>query len=364
LFIAANRVANLPFFLLPMPALWAFQRPYPQRAKEPSTENQGKESRATISDLAVARPLPLLHKETEMRNTLRKEDTKLGFIGLGLMGSRFLRRLNAEGWNIRGWNRNQAATVALRNYGFQIEETLAGLVHGSDVLLSSLADDKAVRAVYLGEDGVFAHVEPQTVILEMSTISPGLSALLHQEAAKHGANLIDLPVSGSTPAVEAGTVTLFGGGEQEIFNRSVPIFESIARQWYLMGPATAGIQMKLVVNLLLGINMEAIAEAVSLGEQLGLDRNVLLDVLPKTAVIAPAFSGKFSKIKTDDYTPQFPLHLMNKDLHLVQNAASQSHILLPAGSATIQTFGSAVRERGEFDISAIASFVRALANRT
>jgi 3-hydroxyisobutyrate dehydrogenase-like beta-hydroxyacid dehydrogenase len=121
--------------------------------------------------------------------------------------------------------------------------------------LSSLADDNAVRAVYLGDDGVFAHVEPQTVILEMSTISPGLSALLHQEAAKHGANLIDLPVSGSTPAVEAGTLTLFGGGEQEIFSRCVPIFESIARQWFPMGPATAGIQMKLVVNLLLGINM-------------------------------------------------------------------------------------------------------------
>jgi 3-hydroxyisobutyrate dehydrogenase-like beta-hydroxyacid dehydrogenase len=165
-----------------------------------------------------------------MRNMFRKEDTKLGFIGLGLMGSRFLRRLNAEGWSTRGWNRSQATTAALRNYGLQIEETLAGLVHGSDVLLSSLADDKAVRAVYLGEDGVFAHVEPKTVILEMSTISPGLSALLHQEAAKHGANLIDLPVSGSTPAVEAGTVTLFGGGEQEIWRRS-PRPYRLASSW-------------------------------------------------------------------------------------------------------------------------------------
>jgi 3-hydroxyisobutyrate dehydrogenase-like beta-hydroxyacid dehydrogenase len=299
-----------------------------------------------------------------MSSIFHKENAKLGFIGLGLMGSRFLRRLNADGWSIRGWNRSRTTTLALRNYGFQIDEMLSSLVHGSEVLLSSLADDNAVRAVYLCDDGVFAHVEPQAVILEMSTISPGLSALLHQEAAKRGANLIDLPVSGSTPAVEAGTVTLFGGGDQEIFNRCVPIFESIARQWYLMGPATAGIQMKLVVNLLLGINMEAIAEAVSLGEQLGLDRNVLLDVLPKTTVIAPAFSGKFSKIKTDDYTPQFPLHLMNKDLNLVQNAASQSHAVLPAASATINTFGKAVGDRGELDISAIASFVRRLASRT
>ena len=196
----------------------------------------------------------------------------------------------------------------------------------------------------------------------MSTISPDLSALLHREAAKHGASLIDLPVSGSTPAVEAGTVTLFGGGEPETFSRCVPIFKSIARQWYLMGPATAGVRMKLVVNLLLGLNMEAIAEAISLGEHLDLNRNILLDVLPKTAVIAPALSGKFSKIKADDYSPEFPLHLMNKDLNLVQSAADRSGAELPAGWATKQNFEEALAERGELDISAITSYVRALAN--
>jgi 3-hydroxyisobutyrate dehydrogenase len=300
-----------------------------------------------------------------MKNTtLHKENAKLGFIGLGLMGSRFLRRLHAEGWSIRGWNRSQSKTLTLRNYGFQIEESLPSLVRGSEVLLSSLENDDAVRAVYFGDNGVFVNVHPETVILEMSTISPEVSALLHQEAEKLGAKLIDLPVSGSTPAVEAGSVTLFGGGDAETFKRCVPIFESIAMRWYLMGPATAGIRMKLVVNLLLGINMEAIAEAVSLGEQLGLDRNVLLDVLPKTTVIAPAFSGKFSKIKAEDYTPRFQLHLMNKDLQLVQSAASQSHAVLPATSATINTFGRAVGDLGELDISAIASFVRELTSRT
>jgi len=295
---------------------------------------------------------------------LRKENTNLGFIGLGLMGSRFLRRLHAEGWRVRGWNRSRTTTLALREYGFQIEETLPSLVHGSDVLLSSLADDKAVRAVYLGDQGVFANVLPQTVILEMSTISPELSALLHREAAKRGAKLIDLPVSGSTPAVEAGSVTLFGGGNPETFLRCVPIFESIAKQWYLMGQGTAGIRMKLVVNLLLGINMEAIAEAVSLGEHLQLNRNVLLDVLPKTAVIAPAFSGKFSKIKSNDYSPQFPLHLMSKDLNLVQSVADQSDAELPAGSVTRRIFEEVVADRGELDISAVASYVQELANHS
>jgi 3-hydroxyisobutyrate dehydrogenase-like beta-hydroxyacid dehydrogenase len=289
-----------------------------------------------------------------------KRNTTLGFIGLGLMGSRFLRRLNAEGWNVRGWNRSRAATLPLKKYGFAIDDTLAELVSGSDVVLSSLANDDAVRAAYLGEDGVFANVVSGTTILEMSTISPDLSALLHQEARKRGAELMDLPVSGSTPAVNAGTVTLFAGGETETFNRCIPIFESIAKQWYLMGPATAGVRMTLVANLLLGVNMEAIAEAVSLGEHLQLNRDLLLDVLPKTAVIAPALLGKILKIKVGDYSPQFPLHLMSKDLDLVHSAADRSGAVLPATSSTKHIFEAALAGRGELDLSAVASYIQTL----
>jgi len=295
-----------------------------------------------------------------IENVFNKRNTRLGFIGLGLMGSRFLRRLNARGWNVRGWNRSRAATLPLKMYGFAIDDTLADLVRGSDVLLSSLADDDAVRAAYQGEDGVFANVQPGTTILEMSTISPDVSALLHQEARKRGANLMDLPVSGSTPAVNAGTVTLFAGGEPETFDRCIPIFESIAKQWYLMGPATAGVRMKLVANLLLGVNMEAIAEAVSLGEHLQLSRDLLLDVLPKAAVIAPAFLGKILKIKAGDYAPQFPLRLMSKDMNLVHSAADRSGAVLPATSSTKQVFADALAERGELDLSAVTTYVQTL----
>ena len=286
-----------------------------------------------------------------------KQNTRLGFIGLGLMGSRFLKRLHSQGWTIRGWNRRRNLVLPLIDYGFDIEETLSALVHGSDVLLSSLANDNAVRMVYLGEDGVFANVQPGTVILEMSTISAELSARLHQEAARRGAKLIDLPVSGSTPAVEAGTVTLFAGGDPDTFNRSIPIFKSIAKRWHLMGPATAGVRTKLVVNLLLGVSMEAIAEAVSLADHLQLNRELLLDMLPTTAVIAPAFLGKFSKIKDGDYAPQFPLHLMSKDLNLVQNAAEQSGAQLPAAEAARFIFEDALAESGDLDLSAVTLHV-------
>jgi 3-hydroxyisobutyrate dehydrogenase len=291
------------------------------------------------------------------QNMVATVNTDLGLIGLGLMGSRLMRRLDSRGWRVRGWNRTPNSTLPMRREGFEIVDDLLSLVDRSDVLLSSLANDDAVRAVYLGEDGIFANVRPETIILEMSTISAGLSARLHDAAAEHGAHLLDLPVSGSTPAVETGTVTLFAGGRRDIFDRCVPIFESIAKQWYWMGPATAGVRMKLVVNLLLGVNMQAIAEAVSLGQHLRLDRDILLDVLPKTAVVAPAFAGKFAKIKASDFSPQFPLQLMTKDLRLVHAAALESRAELPAAQAAKDSFEGALAESGDLDLSAVTPYV-------
>ena len=234
---------------------------------------------------------------------LDKLNTQIGLIGLGLMGSRLARRLHSAGWNTRAWNRSPQSAKELNKAGIAIATSIADLLSGSGVILSSLANDAAVRSVYLDKGGVFSQAEPGTVILEMSTISPELSRSLHEEARKTGIDFLDVAISGSTSAVEAGTITLLAGGDKETFEQCIPIFESIARQWFLIGPGSSGVQMKLVVNLLLGIDMQAIAEAVSLGEHLHIDRNVLLDVLSRTAVIAPAMTGKFRKIKDGDYSP-------------------------------------------------------------
>src|SRR5580704_4075041 len=263
---------------------------------------------------------------------LNKLKTQVGFIGLGLMGSRLTRQLHSKGWNIQGWNRSSQPADELRMDGIAIAESMANLVAESDVILSSLANDAAVRSVYLDNGGVLSTAEPGTVILEMSTISPELSRDLHREARTKGVNFLDVAISGSTPAVDSGAVTLLGGGDPNTFERCVPLFESIARQWFLIGLGSSGVQMKLVVNLLLGLDMQALAEAVSLGEHLQIDRNVLLDVLSKTAVIAPAMAGKIRKIKDGDYSPEFPLRLMSKDMDLVMDAAEKSGAHLPAAS--------------------------------
>jgi 3-hydroxyisobutyrate dehydrogenase-like beta-hydroxyacid dehydrogenase len=282
---------------------------------------------------------------------------KVGFIGLGLMGSRFTRRLDSFGWRVRAWNRSPEPADALRKWGLAIARSIAEVVTDSDVILSSLANDAAVRSVYLDEGGVFSAAEPGTIIVEMSTISPELSRSLHKEARTRGVNFLDVAVSGSTPAVEAGTVTLLAGGDKDAFEQCVPIFESIARQWFLIGPGSSGVQMKLVVNLLLGIDMQAIAEAVSLGEHLQIDRNVLLDVLSKTAVIAPAMVGKIRKIRDSDYSPEFPLRLMSKDMDLAMDAARGAGANLPAAAVAQSVLASNLSASGNLDLAAITPFV-------
>jgi 3-hydroxyisobutyrate dehydrogenase len=288
---------------------------------------------------------------------LTRLNTQVGFIGLGLMGSRLTRRLHSTGWNIQAWNRSLEPAEELRKDGIAIAESMTNLVAESDVILSSLTNDVAVKSVYLDKGGVFSSAEPGTIILEMSTISPEMSRRLHREARKRRINFLDAAISGSTPAVEAGTITLLAGGDQNTFEQCTPIYESIAKQWFLIGPGSSGVQMKLVVNLLLSLDMQSIAEAVSLGEHLQIDRNVLLDVLSKTAVIAPAIVGKIRKIKDGDYSPEFPLRLMSKDMDLVMNAAKATGADLPAATVAQSVLTANVPASGDLDLAAITPFV-------
>jgi 3-hydroxyisobutyrate dehydrogenase-like beta-hydroxyacid dehydrogenase len=182
-------------------------------------------------------------------NRLDQRKVQIGFIGLGLMGSRLTQRLHAAGWRVQAWNRSPGPADAQRRAGVPVAASVAELVIHSDAILSSLANDEAVHSVYFGKDGAFSAAKRGTIILEMSTISPELSRLLHRQARTLGLSFLDLAVSGSTPAVEAGTITLLAGGDLKTFEQCAPIDETIAKQWFLIGIGSSGVLMKLVVNL-------------------------------------------------------------------------------------------------------------------
>jgi len=279
--------------------------------------------------------------------------SRLGFIGLGYLGSRIARRLALAGFPVVVYDADHMKAVELSVFGTEIARHAGTLASQVDVVLTCLPDEAAVEAVYLGSGDVLRNVQPDTRIIELSTISPAFARHLHEAARHNGISLLDVGVSGSTLAAETGALTLFGGGEREAFEASEPIFAAIARQWFYMGGAGSGMSMKLVVNLLLGVGMQAIAEAVALGEKLDLPRDPLLDTLSKTAVVAPAHAGKLATAKKQDYKPQFPARLMHKDFGLILAAANQVGLSLPATEAAAQINATEAGSGMEEDFSAV-----------
>jgi len=284
---------------------------------------------------------------------LTADQVKAGFIGLGNMGSRIAQRLLDRGYRVSVYDRNRAQTEAVAAHGGVAAKNILELARTSDVVLSCLTNDEAVRSVYSGPDGVFAGARPGTVVLEMSTISPATSRELHQLGATREVDVLDVAISGSTPAAEAGTLTLLAGGDQELFEAAEPIFQAVAKQYFLLGGPGSGTAMKLVVNALLGVGMQAIAEAVVLGEKAGLDRERLLEVLSKTAVVAPAHMGKLARVAANDYSPQFPLRLMHKDFQLILEAAAQVRVTMPATEAAFRVNSDELAHNAEEDFSAV-----------
>jgi len=284
---------------------------------------------------------------------LTANQVKLGFIGLGNMGSRIARRLLDHGFQLAVYDRDATKLEGLAQHRAVVSKNVRELAATVDVLLSCLTNDEAVHNVYDGPEGVFAAARPETIVLEMSTISPESSRELHTLGARHGVEVLDVAISGSTPAAEQGILTLLVGGNEEVFRAAEPIFNAVAKQYFFLGGPGSGTAMKLVVNTLLGVGMQAIAEAVVLGEKAGLDRERLLTVLSKTAVIAPAHVGKLAKAATNDYSQQFPLRLMNKDFQLILDAAAHEKISMPVTEAAFYVNSDELERNAEEDFSAV-----------
>jgi 3-hydroxyisobutyrate dehydrogenase-like beta-hydroxyacid dehydrogenase len=286
-------------------------------------------------------------------NYFTAQHTALGFIGLGNMGNRIVRRLLAAGYKTLVYSRTPGEVNPLQKQGATIAPSIAELAQGSNVILSCVTDDAAVRNVYAEPQGVLRRARPGTVVLEMSTISPATSREIAALGTQLRVHVLDVAISGSTPAAERGELILFAGGNPNIFEAATPLFRVFAKKFFHIGPSGAGTTMKLVVNAILGIEMQAIAEAAALGERSGLNRDVLLDVLSQTAVIAPAHLGKLGRAALGDYSPQFPLRLMNKDFRLILDLAHSEEAHIPAVEAAFQVNNSALRSDGDKDFSVV-----------
>ncbi len=286
------------------------------------------------------------NKNGEMRD-------RLGFVGIGYMGRPIARRLLESGFKVTAYDRDHNKAEELSRYGGTVAKSVAELSSSCNVVMSCLPSDEAVLNIYGGPDGVFANARRGSLVIDLSTVYPATSRELSRLGSERGVEVLDVTISGSTPAAENGLLTLFGGGNRECFDGAEPIFRVIAHKYFYVGPSGSGATMKLVVNTLLGIGMQAIAEAVALGEKAGLDRNRLLDVLSQTAVVAPAHVGKLERAMKSDYSPQFPIRLMNKDFGLILNLAAAVGARMPAAGAAFEINARQSDEGAEQDFSAV-----------
>src|SRR3984893_8660033 len=283
------------------------------------------------------------------------QDSTIGFIGLGAMGQRMARRLLNSGFGLIVYDHTSRKTTALAANGAISAPSLRQLARKSEVVVSCLSNDEAVLNVYQGPEGVLACANHGSIVIEMSTVSPDTSRTLHRLGRERGIEVLDVAISGSTPAAEQGTLTLLGGGDANVFASCQPIFSAIAKQYFHLGPSGSGTTMKLVVNALLGVNMQAIAEAVAFGEKAGLNRELLLAVLAKTAVVSLAHQNKLVRAQSDDYSPQFPLKLMNKDFGVILEKAADLGVPMPATAAAHQINAARAAVNGHEDFSSVIS---------
>jgi len=288
-----------------------------------------------------------------MMKPIKQENTRLGFVGIGYMGRPIARRLLESGFKLTAYDRDHNKAEELVRFGGTVAQNISELSSNCNVVISCLPSDEAVLDIYRGPDGVFAHVQRGSVVLDMSTVYPETSQELSTLGSECGVEVLDVTISGSTPTAENGLLTLFGGGNKESFDASEAIFRVIAKKYFYVGPSGSGATMKLVVNTLLGIGMQAIAEAVALGEKAGLNRNRLLEVLSQTAVVAPAHVGKLQRAMKSDYSPQFPIRLMNKDFGLILNLAAAVGARMPAAGAAFEINARQADEGAEQDFSAV-----------
>jgi 3-hydroxyisobutyrate dehydrogenase-like beta-hydroxyacid dehydrogenase len=282
---------------------------------------------------------------------------KIGFIGLGIMGSRMAANLQKHGYSLVVFNRTRDKAEPLLGPCIKFADSPAKLAEQVDVLFTMLAHPDAVEQAALGANGFLSHLKPNTIWIDCSSVNPSFSKRMAAGAAAGQIRFIDAPVTGSAPVAANGTLTFWVGGDAADVDAIRPLLLCMGNKVVHVGGHAMGTSMKMVVNLLLGTGMAAFAEALQLGQGLGLSQKMLLDSLLSTSTVAPFVSLKRQKIEGGNYEAEFPLRWMQKDLHLASVSAYESGVAMPLASVAKELYRLAMRQGHEAeDFSAIYEF--------
>ena len=290
-------------------------------------------------------------------------DTAIGFIGLGTMGGPMSACLARAGMDVRGYDIDAAKTQALAGAGGTACASIAQACEGASVVISILPRDEHVRAALLGPDGVAAHAQPGTLVLEMSTILPRSSLDIAGTLHTAGLRMMDAPV-GRTPAdAAAGRLLVMAGGEREDFERALPVFQAMADKVLHMGPLGTGIRMKVINNYMSMVSMVLTAETLTMARKAGIETARAVEVLQNTVAGRGQINTNYpKKVLAGDITPDFPIHLGHKDLSLGLSLGRELQVPLFLGASALELFGmAATMGRAQQDCTAMLLALEQLA---
>jgi 3-hydroxyisobutyrate dehydrogenase-like beta-hydroxyacid dehydrogenase len=258
----------------------------------------------------------------------------LGFIGLGVMGSRMVKRLLDAGHIVTGYNRTRSKAQWLLDLGMQWGETPAAVAQATDVLCSMVANTAALQAITGGVDGVLAGLRPGSVFVDMSTVSPTVSRSLATQVAALGAQMLDAPVSGSVITLKEGRLSLMVGGDREAYERVAPILQDIGPKVTYVGANGLAASMKIATNLSLAVQMLAFSEGVLLAEKSGIARETAVEVLLNSVIASPMVKYRGPFVLGLPEEAWFDVNMMQKDLLLALEMGRELDVPLPTTAVT------------------------------
>ena len=292
---------------------------------------------------------------------MKETKMKIGFIGLGIMGSRMAANLQKHGYSLVVFNRTRAKAEPLLGPCGTFSDSPAKLAEEVDVLFTMLAHPDAVDQAALGASGFLNHLRPHSIWVDCSSVNPSFSKKMAAEAARREVHFVDAPVTGSAPAATEAKLMFWVGADMADLERIRSLLLCMGNKIVHTGGQGAGTSMKMVINLLLGTGMAAFAEAMGLGQGLGLSQKVLFDSLLGTPAVAPFLASKREKIENGNYEAEFPLRWMQKDMHLASVSAYESGVAMPLSNAAKELYRLAMREGyATEDFSAVYDYLTAI----
>ena len=283
---------------------------------------------------------------------------KIGFVGLGIMGSRMAANLEEQRHVLVLYNRTRAKADAMAGPCVTVAGSPADAAKEVAVLFTMLAHPDAVEEAALGDDGFLDHLQPGAIWVDCSSVNPSFSKRMAAEAARRNVRFVDAPVTGSAPAAADAKLVFWVGADDTDLETIRPLLLSMGNKIVHVGSHGAGTSMKMVVNLLMGNAMAAFAEGMELGEALGISRKVLFDSLLGMPAVAPFLALKRAKIDDGNYATEFPIAWMQKDLHLASVSAFETGVALPLTNSVKEIYRLAMRNgHANEDFSAIYQYL-------